>query len=106
MVRKKTEDGQLDSDYCRVLFYLELEHIKETVIDMQVQNRIIQLQIFNETPGLKSTAAALLPSLKAGIEEKGYQLSSIQFKQSGKSELPPLVQVMETQPYEGVDIRI
>ncbi|MEK4030212.1 hypothetical protein MKZ02_17040 [Pseudobacillus sp. FSL P4-0506] len=103
---KKTEDGQLDSDYCRVLFYLELEHIKETVIDMQVQNRIIQLQIFNETPGLKSTAAALLPSLKAGIEEKGYQLSSIQFKQSGKSELPPLVQVMETQPYEGVDIRI
>lgn len=104
---KKTEDGQLDADYCRVLFYLNLENIKETVIDMQVQNRIIQLHIFNETPGLKEAAAELIPVLKAGIEDKGYQLSSIQFKQPQKAVLQaPLAQAMAAQPYEGVDIRV
>ena len=103
---KRTDDGQLDSNYCRVLFYLELEHIKETVIDMQVQNRIIQLQIFNETPRIKAAAAALIPGLKTGIEEKGYQLSSVQFKQSAENKQPALVRTMEAPPYEGVDIRI
>ncbi|WP_141676290.1 hypothetical protein [Pseudobacillus wudalianchiensis] len=103
---KKTEDGKLDSNFCRVLFYLELEHIKETVIDMQVQNRVIQLQVFNGTPGLKAAAAALIPALKTGIEEKGYQLSSVQFKQSQKNKQPALVRAMEAPSYEGVDIRI
>lgn len=32
---RKTKDGKIDPDYCRVLFYLELERLKETVIDMQ-----------------------------------------------------------------------
>jgi hypothetical protein len=45
--RRKTKDGQLDQDYCRVLFYLELERLKETVIDMQVQNRIIKVTVIN-----------------------------------------------------------
>ncbi|KMY53600.1 hypothetical protein AC623_06020 [Bacillus sp. FJAT-27231] len=103
---KKTEDGKLDSNFCRVLFYLELEHIKETVIDMQVQNRVIQLQVFNGTPGLKAAAAALIPALKTGIEEKGYQLSSVQFKQPQKNKQPALVRAMEAPSYEGVDIRI
>ncbi|MFK2824979.1 hypothetical protein QYG89_04675 [Bacillus sp. B190/17] len=103
---KRTASGKLDADYCRVLFYLNLEQLKETVIDMQVQNRIIQLQVFNETPGLKAMAEALIPALKAGIEEKGYQLSSVQFKQPKKDAQLPLVQVMKALPYEGVDIRI
>ncbi|KAB7708035.1 hypothetical protein F9802_04815 [Bacillus aerolatus] len=103
---KKTDDGKLDSDFCRVLFYLNLENIKETVIDMQVQNRIIQLQVFNETPGLKKMADSLTPTLKARVEEKGYQLSSIQFKRPDKRAALPIVRAMEAQPYEGVDIRI
>lgn len=44
---RKTKEGKIDPDYCRVLFYLELEHLEETVIDMQVQNRIIKVTVIN-----------------------------------------------------------
>ncbi|OZI11578.1 hypothetical protein CEW92_11470 [Bacillaceae bacterium SAS-127] len=103
---RKKENGQLDADYCRVLFYLNLEHLQETVIDMQVQSRIISLQIFNDTPGIQTMATPLLPVLKAGVEAKGYQLSTVQFKQSEEKRVPPFVQVMNEQVYAGVDIRI
>ncbi|MGM7635858.1 hypothetical protein [Bacillus sp. Hm123] len=103
---RKKESGQLDADYCRVLFYLNLEHLQETVIDMQVQNRIISLQIFNDVPGIQTMATPLLPVLKAGVEAKGYQLSTVQFKQSEEKKVLPFVQAMNEQVYAGVDIRI
>ncbi|WP_338753980.1 hypothetical protein [Bacillus sp. FJAT-52991] len=103
---RKKENGQLDADYCRVLFYLNLEHLQETVIDMQVQNRIISLQIFNDTPGIQTLAAPMLPALKAGVETKGYQLSTVQFKQPEEKKVIPFVQAMNEQAYAGVDIRI
>ncbi|MCZ0872204.1 hypothetical protein [Peribacillus sp. AS_2] len=44
---RKTKEGKIDPDYCRVLFYLELGRLEETVIDMQVQNRIIKVTVIN-----------------------------------------------------------
>ncbi len=103
---RKNENGQLDPNYCRVLFYLNLEHLQEMVIDMQVQNRIISLQIFNDTPGIQTMATPMVPALKAAIESKGYQLSTVQFKQSQQKSVSPFVQAMNEQTYAGVDIRI
>ncbi|WP_100330895.1 hypothetical protein [Bacillus xiapuensis] len=103
---KKTERDQLDPSYCRVLFYLTLENIRETVIDMQVQNRIISLQIFNETDGLKAAAEPFIPALKAGMEKRGYQLSNVQFKKPKQAHVAPMAEVMHEQPYAGVDIRV
>ena len=39
---RKKENGQIDPSFCRVLFYLELENLHDTIVDMQVQNRIIK----------------------------------------------------------------
>ncbi|MCS0543189.1 hypothetical protein NXY55_24730, partial [Aeromonas veronii] len=36
--RKK--NGEIDSDFCRLLFSLELKNLNEVVIDVKVQNRI------------------------------------------------------------------
>ena len=75
------DDGKIDSDFARVLFYLQMESIKETVIDMQVQNRIVSLTVFNEnTVALQPLADGLKQVLAAGLEEKGYQLSGVQLK--------------------------
>src|SRR5688500_6197126 len=45
---KKDKNGNIDSDFCRILFVLELEKMNETMIDMQIQKRIISVNIYNE----------------------------------------------------------
>src|SRR5699024_1968337 len=45
---KKTEDGKLDPDHCRILFVLQLQHLDETIIDMFIQKRIVSLTIYND----------------------------------------------------------
>src|SRR5699024_10101587 len=42
---KKTEDGKINPDYCRILFYLELTNLDETIIDMHIQNRYISITV-------------------------------------------------------------
>ena len=48
------EDGKIDADFARILFYLELESIEKTIIDMQVQNRVVTVTVFNADETLKS----------------------------------------------------
>lgn len=35
---KKTEAGEINPDYCRIVFFLELANLDQTVIDMNIQN--------------------------------------------------------------------
>jgi hypothetical protein len=105
---KEKKDGTIDSNYCRILFYLELETLKETLIDMQVQNRIISINIWNEREELKDIAAATLPVLKANLEKVDYQLSSVVFKKPIEKEqlTRHLVTSDESVSYSGVDLKI
>ncbi|QGS68642.1 hypothetical protein CV093_09550 [Oceanobacillus sp. 143] len=45
---RKTEDGEINPEFCRILFYLDLAKLKETVIDMNIQRRSISITIFND----------------------------------------------------------
>ncbi|MDQ0214318.1 hypothetical protein J2S13_000714 [Oikeobacillus pervagus] len=103
---KQMENGELDPDYCRILFYLDLQFLKETVIDMHVQNRMITIQIFNEQEKIKQVAQPFLPSLKERLQKMGYQLSDVTFHQKERLDTPTLIQLTEEKSYVGVDIRI
>ncbi|MEK5039567.1 hypothetical protein [Sporosarcina sp. FSL K6-3457] len=74
------EDGKIDPDFARILFYLDLGSIEKTVIDMQVQNRVITVTIFNADETLKTVGAPLQQKLKEGLDEAGYKLSAVFFK--------------------------
>lgn len=74
------KDGKIDSNYARILFYLNMEAIQETVVDMQVQNRIITINLYNDHPNLEFIAEPLKESLKKGLLEKNYQLSGLVIK--------------------------
>jgi hypothetical protein len=74
---RKTSKGQIDPDYCRILFYLDLQSINQTVIDMQVQNKIIHVSIINDEKEISPIISALTPSLKENLERIGYKLSFI-----------------------------
>src|SRR5699024_7509032 len=45
---QKSADGKINPEYCRIMFVLHLHHLEETMIDMQIQKRVISLQVFND----------------------------------------------------------
>lgn len=107
---QKTEDGQINADFCRVLFYLKLEHLDETIVDMQVQNRILSMQVINQHPSLKTVADQLLPMLKNKLAEVSYHLSSVNFMVPGVSkhqgDQKKLAELYSKKEYSRVDIKI
>lgn len=104
---KRKESGELDSNFCHILFYLELEHLKETIVDMKVQNRVVTVTILNSFQGAKDISADLTPLLKNQLEDKGYTLSAVSFKQHGETPVGknPIWSNSNTQ-YAGVDMKI
>ncbi|PLR87486.1 hypothetical protein [Bacillus sp. V33-4] len=107
---RNNEDGTIDPNFCRVLFYLQLEHLDETIVDMQVQNRVLNISIINSTSGLRELAQPFIQPLKTKLQELDYQLSSIQFEQPAKTDgslfSKKVGPVYDPQQYKGVDVRI
>lgn len=107
---RKKENGQIDSNYCRILFYLELEHLNEVIVDLQIQNRILNVNIFNENDGIKQLARTFITTLKDRLKELDYQLSSVNFhhmesqkKLDSQRNYP---KIYEANHIRGVDIRV
>ncbi|MFE4426553.1 hypothetical protein ACFRH9_05555 [Peribacillus butanolivorans] len=111
MERKEKKDGKMDPDYCRILFCLELERLKETFIDMQVQNRVIKVTVINEySKKIEAAADNYLTLLKANLKKMDYRLSGVLFENpvSKKTTDTKLKSALfsEKESYSGVDIRI
>ena len=110
---RKNENGQIDPAFCRILFYLDLAHIKETVVDLHVQNRVISISIINEHEDLQKITQTFIPKLKQALEELNYHLSSINFEKpaiekrmSNTSGKKALSHFKMPNTYSGVDFRI
>ncbi|UPW84118.1 hypothetical protein [Lysinibacillus sp. Ag94] len=99
------EDGKIDANYARILFYLQMESMKETVIDMQVQNRVVSVTVFNEND-IIPLAEPLKSALKIGLAEKEYQLSGVFIKQFEKAQPVKTPVVGQQEEHSGVDFRI
>ncbi|MCT2534506.1 hypothetical protein NC661_16110 [Aquibacillus koreensis] len=104
---RKDESSKINPDYCRVHFYLELNNIGETVIDMLVQKRVVRLTVYNNTEQLTSILSTFKPLLQSGLEKVDYHLSSVQWKRFEATN-----QLTDSKPKEsnhfgqGVDFRI
>ncbi len=108
---RKTADGKIDSNYCRVLFYLDLDFLEETIIDLQVQNRIMNITIINENKDIKQLADPFITKLKEGLAALHFQLSSVAFEkpadQKQKDERNDVfATVIAPNKVSGVDFRI
>lgn len=76
---KKEKGGQLDSNFCRVAFILNLDAIGETMIDMAIQNRLVHLTIHNNE-SIEPLLQSIKPLLNAGLKKNDYYLSSVNLK--------------------------
>lgn len=83
---RKKADGKIDADFARILFYLELESIDKTVVDMQVQNRVVAITVFNKNNQLREIGSLLQMKLRDGLESVDYRLSGVTFKQFEEEE--------------------
>ena len=102
------KDGKIDANFVRVLFYLNMESLQETVIDMQVQNRIVNITVFNDNPQLNMLAEPLKQSLKVGLSEKDYHLSGIFIKSFEQPKVEDVTKKSQSdiENLNSVDIRV
>jgi len=109
---KKQEDGKIDPAFCRILFYLQLPTLNETMIDVQIQNRIMNITIRNNSAALGELVALHSDELKDILREMNYRLTIVNvrpFRSSGGSSGKPTNHVnipQITTSYNGVDIKI
>ncbi|WP_198154974.1 hypothetical protein [Salisediminibacterium beveridgei] len=111
---RKKSDGTIDENHCRILFYLHLTELDETVIDVQIQKRVVSITVFNDIE--KPEAFQLLqPLLESQLKEKDYHLSSLKWQQPETDSLPPHLKPQpgdslwrnhDDQGYQGMDVRI
>lgn len=106
--------GELDASNCRLWFDLQMKHLGQTLVDVQVVDRIVSLKVHNE----REWAGELLENHKeeiaGAVESIGYQLLSLKAeplpekKQDSPSGPPAKAAVSEYVPqsYRGVDYRI
>ncbi|MDF2065996.1 hypothetical protein [Bacillus sp. Cr_A10] len=99
------EDGKIDSDYARIMFYLHLDSLEETVVDMQVQNRVVTISLYNNDTSLKPIANVFYDTLKEGLLSVGYQLSGVFVKTFEENKLTSPKKLLGKDS-QGVDIRI
>lgn len=100
------EDKKIDADFARILFYLNLHSLDETVVDMQVQNRIVTVTVFNADTALQQIAHPLQDKLKEGLSSHGYTLSGVFFKGFLEAEKQVVPKNTATVSEGGVDFRI
>ncbi|MFC0271277.1 hypothetical protein ACFFIX_07410 [Metabacillus herbersteinensis] len=108
---KKQQNGKIDPNYCRVVFYLELSSLKDIMVDVQIQNRIMSISVYNNTQSLPDLVSMQTENLKNKLKEMNYQLSAIKVKPF-QEETRPSSKIQKslfttpTSKYIGVDIRI
>ncbi|MGF7015909.1 hypothetical protein [Ornithinibacillus bavariensis] len=104
----KNKDGELNKEFCRIMFFLDLSHIEKTVIDMHVQKRTISLTILNDYP-IDETIHHLKSGLKEGLAKIDYQLTSVTYKPLSNNQLADKkdnIPEKQHETYRGVDYRI
>jgi hypothetical protein len=104
--RRKANNNEIDPDYCRVLFYLELENLQDTFVDMQVQKRIITITVLNENQNLSMFAKPLISNLKEQLDLMNYNLSDVQFTNLSTLQEKKTSTFLNNSLYSGVDLRI
>lgn len=102
------DDGKIDANFARVMFYLNMESLQQTVIDMQVQNRVVIINVYNDIPNLETLAMSLKNSLRAGLVDKEYTLSGLFIKPFGEQHTKNVTKISNhpDEQQSGVDIRV
>lgn len=111
---RRGHKGELDAANCRLWFDLDMKQLGQTLVDVQVVDRIVSLKLHNDQPWVLELLEQRSEDIKAAIESIGYQLSglrteplpelnlSTELADSSQSKFADYV----PDAYKGVDYRI
>jgi hypothetical protein len=114
---RKGKKGRLDAQNCRLLFDLKMAAIGQTMVDVHVVDRIVNIYVMNDHPEVEQLIADSRDEISQGLERVGYQFLSMKVS-SYPSELDELNPAEEAdvkavkmppqagQNYRGVDFRV
>jgi hypothetical protein len=118
---RRGRKGEWDADNCRLLFDLNMRYLGETIVDVQVVDRIVSIKLMNDFPAMAEMAAQAREQLEEGLRTAGFQLLSMTVQplpaaadqsQAEDAESPEPktggsnVTAFSSKPYKGVDYRI
>jgi hypothetical protein len=106
--------GELDADNCRLWFDLQLQHLGETIVDVQVTNRTVRVKVHNDRPAAPEWMNRHRGALETGLRSIGFELLSLTFEplperanpESPKTAERVLSALEASTSYKGVDLRI
>ncbi len=103
---KKEADGKLDPTHCRLLFLLQLDTLKETVVDCLIQQKAMTITIETDFE-LQDAIDPMVPALKQALKEMGYSLSGVNAKKRVHTEeKATIVQYVTSISDQEVDVKI
>lgn len=120
---RKGRNGSLDESNCRLVFDLRMKALGDTLVDVQVVNRIVSLHVHNDLPFTRELLDAHKDDIAQGLHSIGYQFISMKCSpypskateniESSESSGPASVlregsleSVYAQRRYKGVDIRV
>jgi len=107
---RKNDQDEVDPDYCHILFYLQLESLDETVIDMRIQKRIVQLSLYTDNDQAENLIKSFKPMLEEGLEKLDYKLSTVRHRsletEAKSSEMAAKQRYSSSYSQGGVDFRV
>lgn len=74
---RRGHKGELDAANCRLWFDLDMKQLGQTLVDVQVVDRIVSLKLHNDQPWVLELLEQRSEDIKAAIESIGYQLSGL-----------------------------
>lgn len=103
---KRKKNGEIDPSFCRVLFHLNMETLGETYIKLQIQNRVITMNISTENKKLLPDTQPYEELIKRKLNETNYQLTQINFSEITSKVEEDKTDKTDTFQITGVDMRI
>ncbi|WP_338786630.1 hypothetical protein [Metabacillus sp. FJAT-53654] len=109
---KKQADGTIDPAFCRIIFYLQLPRLNESMIDVQIQNRVMNITVRNNSKALEKLVTLYSNELKEHLSNIDYYVTSVKvtpFEKKAEFQGNSIKQVNIQTPqssYTGVDIKI
>ncbi|MHA6529279.1 DNA ligase [Paenibacillus sp. BAC0078] len=111
---RRGRKGELDAANCRLWFDLDMKQLGQTLVDVQVVDRIVSLKLHNDTPWVLELLEERREEIKTAVESIGYQLLSLRTEplpepaSAAASLAKNVARLADYVPdsYKGVDYRI
>jgi hypothetical protein len=120
---RKGKRGEIDADNCRLLFDLDMQAIGNTMVDVQIIDRIVSFQVMNDHPLTAAVLESEREEIAAALKRIGYKFISMKISPypdraaTQPNETEPAAafpthpgldprSFYKPRPYKGVDVRV